>query len=418
MVLRGQIIGHAPADAFSIHDSSGVELVGIQFGQADAQEVVTLSGGETAFRIGFQVYLPMPGGEEIRISDMWVRARSRDGSVFEEGMRLGCMGDRAAILAGPAHDMAGLVLPEPRGMVYLETAEIGTDGRLRAHGWTLAMSPIVAVQIFVDGQRVGAAIQGRDRGDVAEAYPRYANARHPGFVLDKASATPCSGSGRVTAQVLCLSGACLSTTIPLERSGAKPGDARPRPSAAMSGGGDLPQAKPITANPIQADAVATAAGPVTAGPVLEGPISEGPITADPAGAGQAPVGQVPVGQVPLGPAQMGQVPVGQVQMGPAQMGQAQMEQARAEPAAADGGTPRPATEPPPPATGLDLGRAILLICDHATITASGVLLVEGWAACGQGIESVAIEVDGVPAGDAAYGRERADVAERVSRHAG
>ena len=359
VVLRGQIIGRAPADSFSIHDPKGVELVGIQFGQADVQEVVTLSGGDTAFRTGFQVYLPMPGGEEIRISDLWVRARARDGSVFEEGMRLGCMGDRAAILAGPAHDMTGIVLPEPRGMVYLETAEISADGMLLAHGWTLAMSPIVAVQIFVDGQRVGAAIQGRDRGDVEQAYPRYANARHPGFMLEKALGHAMLGAGRVTAQVLCLSGACLSTTIPLER---------PNGQASGPAIGTAIEAVNTTATTGATTGATREAIEAQAAPLLV-------METDAAEPG-APDAAAP-------------------------------ETTAAE-VAQDGGEPVGA--PAPPATGLDLGRAILLICDHATVTASGVLTVEGWAACGQGIDRIVIEVDGVPVGDAEYGRERADVA--------
>jgi ADP-heptose:LPS heptosyltransferase/GT2 family glycosyltransferase len=337
VVLRGQIVGLAPADTFSIHDPAGLELVAIQFGQADAQQAVVLSGGEAAFRTAFQVYLPMPGGDEIRIADMWVRARDRDGAVFEESMRLGCMGDRAAILAGPTRDLDWVEVPEPRGMVYLEAAEISADGVLRAHGWTLASSPIVAVQIFVDGNRVGAAIQGRERGDVAGAYPAYPNARQAGFSLEKPLGRAMLGVSRVTAQVLCLSGACLSTAIPLARTGVATTET-PQPESVA----------PETA-------VSETTPPVPAGEPVEV-------------AAQSPAPET------------------------------------REPEAA---SPEPA---PPAANGLDLGRAILLICDHATVTAGGVLLVEGWAACGQGIERVVIEVDGTRVGEAKYGRERADVA--------
>ena len=175
VVLRGQITSSALADSFSIRDPAGLELVSVQFGHGDEQEAVTLSGGDTAFRTGFQVYLPMPAGNAVRIADLWVGARGRDGAIFKESMRLGCMGDQAAILAGPVHDMPGQI-PAPRGIVYLESAEIRGD-QLTVHGWTVAVSPIVAVQIFVDGRRVGAAMQGRERGDVADAYAGYPNAR-------------------------------------------------------------------------------------------------------------------------------------------------------------------------------------------------------------------------------------------------
>jgi ADP-heptose:LPS heptosyltransferase/GT2 family glycosyltransferase len=327
VVLRGQITSAAPVDSFTINDPAGLELVAVQFGHGDDQVTVLLSGGDTAFRAGFQVYLPMPGGDAVRISDMWVRARARDGAVFEEGMRLGCMADQAAILAGPAHDMPGTEIAAPRGMVYLESAEITADRRLLVHGWALATSPVVAVQIFVDGRRVGAAMQGRERGDVADAYPDWPNARLAGFVLERVMDEAMRGAANVTAQVLCLSGACHATTIPLSHA-AEP------PAATVS--------------------------------VLE---------TKPPGAAESK-STPPTSQAP-----------------PANS----LDATRPEPA-----RPEPAAGKPE--------NSVLLNCDHAIVTADGGLLIEGWAASRQGIERVAIEVDGRPAGNANYGRDRPDVA--------
>ena len=123
LVPWGQRPSRRESGLVAIQDSDGVSLIGIEFGQGDEQRAVALSGGDATFRTGFQVYLPMLGGAGIRIADLWVRARSRDGSIFEEGMRLGCMADQAAILAGPAHDMEGVELPPPPGIVYLESAK-------------------------------------------------------------------------------------------------------------------------------------------------------------------------------------------------------------------------------------------------------------------------------------------------------
>ncbi len=285
VVLRGRITGTSPVGSLSIRDPTGLEIAAVQFGHGDEQETLTTPAGDTAFRTGFQLFLPMPGGDEIRIADLWVRALGRDGAVFEEGMRLGCMADQAAILAGPAHEMPAEEIPMPPGIVYLESAEITADGRLLVHGWALAMSPIVAIQIFADGRRVGAALQGRERGDVGDAYGSYPNARHGGFVLDQPIDEEMRGAVSVAAQVLCLSGACLATMIPLVH-------------------------------------------------------------------------------------------------------------------------PEPVAQAPAP----ELGRTILIICDDATVTSEGVLRIEGWAASGVGIHRVGIAIDGRPVGDAAYGRERVDVA--------
>lgn len=40
VVLRGQITSNAPLNSFSIRNPAGQELAGIQFGQAEEQEVV------------------------------------------------------------------------------------------------------------------------------------------------------------------------------------------------------------------------------------------------------------------------------------------------------------------------------------------------------------------------------------------
>ena len=342
VLLRGQIISTAPVDSFSIREASGLEVAMVQFGHGDEQEAVTMSG---EFRNGFQVYLPMPGGDAIRITDMWVRAQSRDGAVFETGVRLGCMGDQAAILAGPLRETdatgaavgTAVEMPVPRGILYLESATIGKDGHLQAHGWTVTASPIVAVQMFVDNTRIGAASHGRHRADVADAYPHYPDARHAGFTMRKPLGKPSGGAMRegatVTAQVLCLSGACLATTVPLVRLAE---------SSEVEQSGDAAQTELL----------------------------------------------VPTGS-----------------------GSNDGERDTSGPASVD----MVATVPEPPApeaasAGVDPKRLILVICDKALVTVAGDLLVGGWAACGYGIESIVIEVDGQQAGVADYGGERADVA--------
>jgi len=270
VVMLGQITSLSPIDTFTIHDRAGLELAAVQFGHGDDQETEALSGGGTAYRTGFQVFLPMPGGEDVRISDLWVRARSRDGAAFEEGMRLGCMADQAAILAGPVRSADAVEIPAPRSIVYLESAEITADRRLVVHGWTIATSPIVAVQIFVDGRRAGAAVQGRDRGDVAAAYPSYPNARRAGFTLERAADDAIRHGAIVSAHVVCLSGASHSAAIPLthtDTSSDAATDVSGAPSEDQPPG--LPGAEvsqrnfraPPAADPDAAQSVAPGAGP-------------------------------------------------------------------------------------------------------------------------------------------------------------
>jgi hypothetical protein len=227
VVVLGQITSVSPIDTFTITDRAGLEIAAVQFGHGDDQETETLTGGGTIFRTGFQAFLPMPGGDDVRIADLWVRARSRDGAAFEEGMRLGCMTGQAAILAGPVRGADETEIPAPRSIVYLESAELTSEGRLMVHGWTIATSSIVSVQIFVDGRRVGAAMQGRDRADVGEAYSSYANAHRAGFTLELDADDAMRHAASVSAHVLCLSGASHAAAIPLTRDTEPTSDAVP-----------------------------------------------------------------------------------------------------------------------------------------------------------------------------------------------
>jgi len=63
--MATSIISAAPADTFTIRDPSGQEMAAVQFGHGGNQQAESLPGGEVAFSTGFQVYLPLPGGEEI-----------------------------------------------------------------------------------------------------------------------------------------------------------------------------------------------------------------------------------------------------------------------------------------------------------------------------------------------------------------
>ena len=257
VLVLGQITSVSLIDTFSISDRDGVDLAAVQFGHGDDQEIDTASNGDTVYRTGFQVFLPMPGGEDVRIADMWVRARSRDGAAFEEGMRLGCMAGQAAILAGPVRGPDEVEIPAPRSIVYLECAEITPEGRLVVQGWTVATSAILAVQIFVDGRRVGAAVQGRERSDVADAYPSYPNARRAGFILDHGADDAIRRGALVSAHVVCLSGASHGATIPLSKADTLPRQADRDPAglagAELSQRNFRPAPATDAAEPVAAD---------------------------------------------------------------------------------------------------------------------------------------------------------------------
>lgn len=323
VVMRGQILSSGPVESFSVREAGGPELSVVLFGLGDAK--TTGAAPDSGPRAtGFQIYLPMPGGDIVRTADLTVSAASLDGARFEEPLRLGYLENKAAILEGPSRDMTGIELPAAPGIVYLEVAELTEDGFLVVAGWALARSPIVAVQVFAGETRLGAAAQGRAREDVGEAYPDYPNAILSGFLFERAAGDDLPGVSHVTVRTMCLSGACHAATIPLARPPGMPW----RPAAAED---------------------------------------EGPTAGEAPAADTAPeiASEITPGATPPGPA-------------------------------------------------MDLARPVLLICDSALLVATDTLRVEGWAACGYGIDRVQIEVDGMPQGIAEYGLERLDVAEEYA----
>ena len=68
-------------------------------------------------------------------------------------------------------------------VVFVERATVAEDGQVSLLGWALSRAPIAAIRVCSPTAEIGGAQIGRQRDDVAQAYPRYPNAGRAGFVF-------------------------------------------------------------------------------------------------------------------------------------------------------------------------------------------------------------------------------------------
>ncbi len=112
--------------------------------------------------------------------------------------------------------VASLPQDEPPLLINIDTVAIDDTGILHIVGWAICFVPISVVQIFLDGERLGAADYGKLRDDVALAHPKYPNARLSGFQIDAAITQFGAGEKTVKVQALASSGISREILFPVQ----------------------------------------------------------------------------------------------------------------------------------------------------------------------------------------------------------
>ena len=75
--------------------------------------------------------------------------------------------------------LASLGAPPIR--LQLDQATVDEHGILAIEGWAVALAPVVSLDVWLEGDRLGGAEFGARRDDVAETYPDYLNPAYSGF---------------------------------------------------------------------------------------------------------------------------------------------------------------------------------------------------------------------------------------------
>jgi ADP-heptose:LPS heptosyltransferase/GT2 family glycosyltransferase len=106
-------------------------------------------------------------------------------------------------------------LGAPPVRLQVDDALVDDHGLVTLEGWVVALAPVSAVEIWLDGDRLGAAEFGIRRDDVAENYPDYLNPAFSGFRF-VADSRPL-GEGKRTFTVRCatMGGLAREIAVPL-----------------------------------------------------------------------------------------------------------------------------------------------------------------------------------------------------------
>lgn len=359
VLMRGRVVSASPAEEIALHENGEVVAIA-QFGDPDHAAPGSLPDGTRARQRAFHFNLPRAYARAAAPCHPTIVVRTADGGIYEEAYELAIdpHGPQpVALRSGPTQNMMASAGIRPPVLIYVERAALDGEGNLQIHGWAIALTTLVSVQIFADDERVSAARLGGVRDDVAGAYPAYPNARTSGFSLSVHLGEEHRDAVVIRAQAIGLFGFSHETMVPLERlSGRSLRPAAVAPRAA----GPTDFLAPI---PATTGAVAL----MGQQPVYQ-ITADFRIASDPLPGGMFPGGLLPGGLAP--------------------------EIAAARP-----------PEPAPPAARHDVN----MFCDSVAMTSDGYLTVSGWAASAAEIAAIYIYLDDTLVGEAQHGQERPDV---------
>ncbi|MGA3399264.1 MAG: glycosyltransferase family 9 protein [Acetobacteraceae bacterium] len=361
--IRGRVASSAAVEELDL-ETDGVVVARAVFGQPDRAPSVLMPDGTPGRQRAFQLSLPRPQDRAAEPCLCVLRARTSDGHRHTEALDLAIdptASEPIVVRSGPGVAGAAHLGGRPQIVLYVERATLDGDGNLAVHGWAVAMTAIVAVQVFAgDHQRLPATQLGGPRDDVANVYPAYPNARLSGFACIGQMEQPDRPLGSVRVQAISAHGFAIETTVPVERVASRPPAVPAQPQS------DAPR----SFSPLRQDQAYQLTADFRIAPDPE-PTSSAPAPID--------TPAVPWSFETLQPVHAPELHV--------------------------------ATLPAPPP---DTRRDIHYFCDTAFLAPDGTLGVDGWAVCAVGISGVSIYLGREKVGDAELGVSRPDVGEQYA----
>ncbi len=134
------------------------------------------AAGHSGFILAFD--LPSP---ESGVMQPVLTVRTADGEIGHHPLDFAVPPQTLAARIVDPLDPAGAA-EEPHPIrLGIDDAAADANGLLRVEGWAVSRVQLEAVEVLLDGARIGAAEFGRVRADIEKAYPDYPNARFSGF---------------------------------------------------------------------------------------------------------------------------------------------------------------------------------------------------------------------------------------------
>ena len=157
------------------------------YGKPEQTVLAELPNGMKVAQYAFEFNLQRSKGNADGLCCLTIRAVTNNGFVQEEPFELMLAPtDHLPVrrLSGPVQRLKnyGSALPPPI-LLCVDRAVIDANGTLLLQGWSLAMEPIVSIQVRLGDERILNARLGYQRDDAAMHHGAYPNARTAGFAL-------------------------------------------------------------------------------------------------------------------------------------------------------------------------------------------------------------------------------------------
>jgi ADP-heptose:LPS heptosyltransferase/GT2 family glycosyltransferase len=216
LMVRGRALSSVPLEEIAFR-LDGTVIGRVQYGQSDR---TGLTDDACALQHAFIINIPLLGPDTHRVCTCVLAARTQHGDCDEQTMVLlidPLHSMPVTIASGPMSSPARLEEVQPPVVMYVERAALDDTGQLLVQGWAVSLTAMVAVQVFLDGRRIGAAQLGGPRDDIVAAFPAYPNARSAGFTLSQRIDAANGGISVVRVQAISLNGVSHEAVMPLER---------------------------------------------------------------------------------------------------------------------------------------------------------------------------------------------------------
>ena len=368
--VRGWVVASSPVEEVALLHADAVASR-VQYGPPRPSQRITLGDDTVVTRHVFALSLPRSRTAASGACDITLVVRTANGGTHRQAYTLAIdplLPTQVRVQSGPTRpsaDYGGELTPV---ILFVERAALDDSGYLQLVGWSVSLSPLVAVQVFVGEERVSSPRLGTRRDDVANVFPSYPNALHAGFLLSTPLVDETRTATAIRAQAICADGFAHEVVVPLERV-ARVAQVIPPPP-------------PPTHQPSLASPQAT---PPLAGPAGGGLPRQDPVYRLVTGFSLSPDILDIASSYGGAPSALASAPAVQPQ--------------------------RP-SEPAPIAVVGDPRRVIHHFCDTVSLSNDGEIAVEGWAVCAIGVAAIEVWLDDQRVGDAELGLPREDVGEQ------
>ena len=220
LLVRGRVVSGVPVEEVAVR-LDDVVIGRVQYGQSDQAAEASQADDDGGIQHVFHINVPLRRAQAHRMCTCTIAARmherrsrtrraSTSRSIHPTPMPV-------SVASGPTRSSSAYAHVRPSVVLYVERAALDDSGHLLVQGWVVSLTAVVAVQVFIDEENIGAAQLGGQRDDVGTAFPAYSNARLSGFTLSKHIDVPHAAVSTLRVQAISLNGFLHEAVLPVER---------------------------------------------------------------------------------------------------------------------------------------------------------------------------------------------------------